>query len=165
MTTQYIVKFQFQPKVFQGGWTNILHLTTGGNCCGYGNRIPGVWFHGSNGGAKTNKLHICSSVNGNGNNCYNSAGVPKGQWTSVEISQLLIDGSYQYTVKLDGKVVHPVVMKRVQAFANVKVYAADNWYNAAQGNIKNLVINPKASMYLYIFPCIIWPKYYMKVKG
>ena len=140
------MKFQFKPSRFQGGWTNVIHLTTGGNCCGYGQRTPGVWFHGSNGRATKNKFHICSAVNGNGNFCYNTGlVVSRGQWTSVEISQLQVGGSYVYTVKVDNKVIgKPVINKVARDFSNVKVYAADAWYNAAQGSIKNLVINANA---------------------
>ena len=86
----YKVKFEFKPTSFQTGWSNILHLTTNGDCCEYGQRIPGVWLHDRETWATTNRLHVCSAVNGEGNFCVNSGYVVRrGQWCTVEIRFLL----------------------------------------------------------------------------
>ena len=139
----WTVSFEFNPRVFQGGWTNLIHLTTGANCCGAGARIPGVWFHGSNSKATKNRLHICSYVRGNGNYCWNSGViVPRGQWTRIVISQQFSGGKYIYTVTIGNKRLGSVINTTPREFANVRVFASDNWYNAAQGSIRNLVIVP-----------------------
>merc|ERR1712072_525717 len=39
---QFDISFDFKPTKWIGGWTNILHLTTGANCCGLGQRIPAI---------------------------------------------------------------------------------------------------------------------------
>ena len=150
MTPSYSVKFDFNPSRFQGGWTNILHLTTGANCCGYGDRIPAVWFHGSHTSATKNRLHICSAVNGKGNYCVDSgATVARGCWTTIEITQLPEGVYYRYTVKVAGTVLRSVINKQPREFVNVRVMSADAWHNAAQGSIRNLVIHPKVlGMYL-----------------
>ena len=54
----YTVKFELKPSKVTRGWSNIVHFTTGGNCCGVGDRIPGVWFYSG-----TTKLLICSAIN------------------------------------------------------------------------------------------------------
>ena len=143
LSPSYRVRFDFNPSQFQDGWTNVIHLTTGGNCCGYGDRVPAVWFHGSPPSATKNRLHICSAVNGKGNYCYNSgATVARGQWTTMEISQRPEGSSYRYTVTVGGDILGSVINAQPRTFFNVKVFSADNWYNAAQGSIRNLVINP-----------------------
>ena len=141
MSFAYKVKFDFKPIRFQRGWTNIIHLTTKGNCCGYGERIPGVWFHGSSATATKNKLLICSAVNGQGNFCVTSSPVPRGQWTTVEISQQKEGSSYKYTVKVNGTTLKSVINKKPKEFSNVKVYGANPWYKVAQGIIRNLIVN------------------------
>ena len=58
----YTVKFQLNPFMVTRGWSNIVHFTaTDRNCCGVGDRVPGVWFHSG-----TTKLLICSAINNNG---------------------------------------------------------------------------------------------------
>ena len=143
-SASYSVKFDFNPTRFQSNVTNVLHLTaTGGNCCNYGDRIPAVWFHGSSSSATKNRFLICSAINGDGNYCLNSGFiVPRGQWTSVEIRQQKEGNSYKYTVKVGGVLVGSVINRQPKEFSNVKIYGSDNWYNAAQGRMRNLVINP-----------------------
>ena len=143
LSRTYKVKFDFKPKVFQKDWTNIIHLTTGGNCCKYGQRIPGVWFHSSNSGATKNRLYICSAVNGNGDYCLSSGViVPRGQWTSVLITQQPEGSRYRYIVKVGNAQLGSVINTQPREFSNVKVYASDNWYNTAQGSLRNLIIIP-----------------------
>ena len=144
LSRSYSVKFDFKPSQFQPGWTNIIHLTsTGKSCCSVGDRIPGVWFHGTSPTATTDKLLVSSAVNGNGNFHWSTpATVARGKWTTVEITQLTEGNSYRYTVKVGGKSIGTVINKRAREFTNVEVYGADNWSNAAKGSIRNLVINP-----------------------
>ena len=146
LSRSYSVKFDFKPSQFQPGWTNIIHLTsTNENCCNYGDRIPAVWFHSSSSSATANGLHVCSAVNSEGNFCFNSpdnAKVPRGQWTTVEITQVEEGDSYRYTVKVRGVNIGSIINEEAREFTNVKVFNADNLYNAAEGSIRNLVIYP-----------------------
>ena len=32
----FSVRFEMNPSAYQGGWTNVIHFTTGGNCCNNG---------------------------------------------------------------------------------------------------------------------------------
>ena len=144
LSTSYSVKFEFKPTRFQSGWTNIIHLTaTGDNCCKYGARLPGVWFFSSSTSATKNRLHICSAVSGNGNYCFNSGIiVPRGQWTRIEVNQHREGVAYKYVVKVNDAIIGSVINTKPRQFSNVKVFGGDNWYNPAQGSMRNLVINP-----------------------
>ena len=138
MSDTYTVKFDINPEVFQEGWTNIIHLTIGGDLGQYGDRIPGVWFHGTN--STKNRFYICSAVNGNKNFFWSSVTISRGQWTSVLITQQPEGNRYRYTVKVANALIGSVINTQPREFSNVKVYASDNWNNAAQGSIRNLVI-------------------------
>ena len=95
----------------------------GGGCCGYGDRIPAVWFWASDSRATKNRLHVCSAVNGKGNYCFNSGVVvPKGQWTTVEITQKLEGSHYRYTVKIGNNQIGSVINTQPREFTNVRVY-------------------------------------------
>ena len=157
LSRTYTIKFDFNPRVFQSGWTNIIHLTTGGNCCNYGYRIPGVWFHGASSRSTKNRLHVCSAVNGKGNFCWNSGvTIPRGKWTTVFITQQPEGNSYRYTVKVGNVQIGTVINSQAREFSNVKVFASDNWYNAAQGSIRNLVITPIAQGWsCYLEPFVV----------
>ena len=133
------------PSQFRsGGWTNIIHLTaTGGNCCNYGDRTPAVWFHSSSTTATGNKLHICSSINGNGNTCFNPGlVVRRGQWATMEIKQYKEGSFYRYQATVNGVLVASALNKQAREFSYVKVYGSDKWYNTAQGSMRRLVIIP-----------------------
>ena len=139
----FSVKFDFNPSQFQGGHTSIIRLTTTGrNCCGYGDRIPAVWFNPSSSGATKNSLHICSAVSGNGNYCYNSGAVARGQWITIEIDQVAVTvgQNYRYSVKINGAVKKTLINTKPREWSNVKVYGGGNFYAAATGHMRNLVI-------------------------
>ena len=62
LPTDYSVDVDITPSGVAGGWRSILHFTTGGNCCGYGSRIPGVWFY-----SNTRRLLVVDGHTKNGN--------------------------------------------------------------------------------------------------
>ena len=124
-------------------------MTSNGQNGGNGGRVPGVWFwSASSPTAKRNRFHICASVNGVGNFCYNSAvTIPLDQWTSVEISQRPEGASYRYEVKINGKRLGSSINNKARTWPNVKVYVADKWYPAAPGSMRNLVIATKGESF------------------
>lgn len=142
LSKTFSVRFEVNPKYFQTGWTNVIHLSTGDNCCNHGDRVPAVWFHGASRTATVNKMHICFSIDNNGNHCFNTkTNIPRGQWTSVEISQRAEGSAHRYEIKVNGTVVHSIVNNAAREFDDVKVYTSDPWYYRAAGNIKGLVID------------------------
>ena len=135
------MKFDFKPTIFQSGWTNIFHATTGGHCCNLGQRIPAVWFHKKGSAAATNNtIQVCSAVNDVPLYCVFSNPLSRGQWATVEISQQKEGSSYKYQVKVNGATIKSVVNKKPREFLNVKIYSASPWVNAAPGVIRNLVV-------------------------
>jgi hypothetical protein len=139
----YDVSFDFYPSSFARGWHSIIHLTRGGNHGRLGDRQPAVWAHASVGTSSSRALHICSGVNRVTNYCYNSQRIPVKKMVHIQIKQKLVDGKYIYSILLDNKVVRTAINNNPQAYQNVKVYAADPWYNAQDGYIQNLKITTK----------------------
>ena len=64
-------------------------------------------------------------------------------WTSVEISQELVDGKYIYEVKLDGETYLSAENNATKEFQNVVVKAAENTYGVLPGFMRNLFIEGK----------------------
>jgi len=132
---QFTVSFDVYINKFGTGWQSILHLTsTGNNCCNWGDRVPAVWI------SHEKKFHILAALNGQGNAGYHGTVAKTGEWISVKISQTLINSKFVYEIKINGQSVYKVENKRAQEFKNVKVFAADNFYNALDGSIRGLSI-------------------------
>jgi len=135
----YSVNLDINANSFQNAWQSILHVTgTGGNCCGYGDRVPGIWYQASR--SSQSKLHVCSAVSGSGNNCYNSAAFSVGQWVNLKVIQQLVNGKYEYDVLIDGSRVYSLVNSQPREFNDVKVYLTDPWYLNLNGQVRNLEI-------------------------
>ena len=66
------------------GFSSILHLTTGGDCCDYGQRTPALFTYSNN------KFQFASAIDGNGN-YYKTIDyqLTSQKWYNFEISQLL----------------------------------------------------------------------------
>merc|ERR1711892_1369045 len=60
--TDYVLKFGIEPKGTVSGWNSIIHFTNNKNCCAYGARVPGIWFHSG-----TTRLHVSTGTTTNGN--------------------------------------------------------------------------------------------------
>ena len=132
------LSFNINPFGIVHGWSSILHATIGKNNGRYGDRTPGIWFHGG-----STKLHICSAINGNRNLCYNSKPLPRNRFSTILIQQIQkANHQYFFQIYINGRKVFDVLNKRPQVFANVKYYASDPWFNAARAIItKFRVIN------------------------
>ena len=79
---------QVKPSRYISNWTNLLHLTLGGNAEEYGDRTPAIFFHLKEG------MMVASAVSGEKNFRAQSVGneefwkLPKpGEWTRIEIGQ------------------------------------------------------------------------------
>ena len=133
---QWYLAFSVKPTGTHSVWSNLLHLTVGGNHDNFGDRIPAVWFNRG----KTS-LHICSAVNTNKNYCWNSHNLPLNKYTKVEIRQTwnVDQNKCRLIISLDNVVRHVVVNNHKKDFENVVFYASDPWHPAAKGVLKNLV--------------------------
>ena len=138
---EYTVSFDVKPTGFAAGWHSVFHLTLGGNSVLYGDRTPGVWFRPSSASATTNALHICAPISGNRNYYYDSQQFPKNQWISVKVKQTKIGTEYFYSIDINGKEVRRIKNTQPKEFHGLKAYAADPWYAAQAGSIRNININ------------------------
>ena len=145
LSPSYSVTFEFKPThpQLQTSYTNIIHLTIGGDFAQYGDRIPGVWVENTSSDAAKIDLIIASAVNGDENYFLRSRNmVTIEEWSTFEITQLREDDLHRYTVKVNGVVLKSMINTQTKEFMNVKVYGADPWYEAVPGSIRNLVIEP-----------------------
>ena len=133
----YTISLDIKPIGFEAGWGSILHATTGANCCGYGQRTPGIWFH-----PNTNQLHICSPVNGNGNLCYDSAPLSTKTFTRVVVRQIQRGATkrYHYEIWINGQRKVDVVNTRTSKFRNVKYFVGDPWHASAKAELRNIKV-------------------------
>ena len=129
----YAVQFEFTPTAAAGGWANIIHFTAdGGNCCAYGQRIPGVWFYGG-----TTRLHIRDGSTANGNDgCDPAEQLAIGATTTVRIQ--MVDGGVE--VMYDGISKCTSAARTRASFNGIMVYACDPWHEVAAGSIQNLQV-------------------------
>ena len=134
---QYEISFDFKPTKWIGGWTSILHMTTGGNA-GWGERIPGIFV-------LSKKAVIANAIDSNGNWNFNSLPLTLNEWVHFRLIQRLEGKDYIYRAYMNGFLMKEKVNKKPQDFKQVDVWLSDNWYNAQPGMLKNLFISGKMS--------------------
>ena len=134
---EWQVSFDFKPKHYNtSGYTNILHLTIGGNVKNIGERIPAIFHHPDSG------LIVTTAINDNPNfHADITPPPPVNQWSTIVLSQLTSGSSTTFSVTVNGvapfsPVVNPVPLE----FSSVKVYASDPWHTAQPGYIRALTI-------------------------
>ncbi|XP_065651454.1 uncharacterized protein LOC136079549 isoform X2 [Hydra vulgaris] len=132
----YSVSFQIKPKSYSLGWKSVIHLTIGRNLDNYGDRTPAIYFHEDGSG----RLYITSAVNGNNNYVFITQPLPLNQWSSIQVSQIRINGKYVFSVYLNKSMIHSVENTNPRSFENLKVYASNPWFNAQDCSIEELKI-------------------------
>ena len=132
---QYEVSFDFKPTRWIGGWTNILHMTTGGND-GWGERIPGFF-------PLNKKVVIANAIDGNGNWHFYSLPLELNKWVHFRLMQRLEGKNYVYRAYMDGFLMREKINTKPQDFKQVDIWLSDNSYNAQPGFIRNLSISGK----------------------
>lgn len=77
----YEISFKFTPRSQPAGWANVLHVGDGrADCCNFGNRAPGIWFH------PNRFLHVrIGSSAGDGNWGFDTQSLPIGQTTTFRL--------------------------------------------------------------------------------
>ena len=120
-------------------WNNVLHVTTGNNCCGLGERIPSVSIY------RGEYIEICFGVSGNNNYCKNY-NIVLHRLYHLEISQnKTSNGEAVYKISVDGTIFHEVINTTPKNFQNAKLYLSDPWHAsfAPHGTLSNLRTNSK----------------------
>ena len=84
---QFVITFDLSFNAVPGsGYHTFLQFTIGGNCCDYGDRIPGLWYYNSK------QFMLTSAISGNGDKYKHIAyTVNANTWYRMEISQSLKD--------------------------------------------------------------------------
>jgi len=133
---EFSVSFEFFLDSYPAAdvpYVNVLHLTREDDGQKMGNRIPGLWIKPSK------ELHESFSISGNWNGAANHA-IESGKWNKVEINQKLVDRKYMFEVLLNGESKRSLENTTPDKYENVKVFASNPWYPAADGKIRNLRI-------------------------
>jgi len=121
----YTMSFDMIIKGISGDWSNILHVTTGDNCCAPGNRRPAIWlFPGET------RLHVSLGDSKDGNWAINTDALPLNKKINFNVTA----SGKQVTVTVNGKqYIHTQPNERPTG-KDFTIYMADPWhYNA---NIK-----------------------------
>ena len=132
---EWEISFDFKPDDYTTeGYTSILHLSINDDVTQIGDRIPAIFYHHIHG------LHISTAIGDNPNFTRDTISPPLGEWTSIVVSQLKSGSKTTFSVKVDGADPFSVENPDPQEFSDVKVYAADPWWDAQPGSIRGLNI-------------------------
>lgn len=128
-TGNYKLSFDITPKSVNGGWGSILHFSsTGGNCCGLGERSPAIWTIPG-----TTRLHVRIGDAQDGNWGIDTDGVPLNKRTNVTLQ--CNEKDVTLTV---GTRVYKVQQPSRRFAGNLHVWAGDPWHEAFNGTLDNL---------------------------
>jgi hypothetical protein len=124
-----MMSFKITPRSRPGAWANIIHFTTGGNCCKFGERSPAIWLH------PNMFLHIRLGDTRDGNWGFDSQSIPLNQTTTV-------------TLNCQGKNVLCSVNERTFSFNQptsrptgpMIVYGSDPWHQPANCTISEFCL-------------------------
>ena len=132
---EYELAFEVKPTSYNFQWSNIIHLTIGGNSTIYGDRTPGVWVH------PNSQLQFFSAINGNPNEAYYSSIIMNlMEWTKVKITQIYVDGASVFAIRVNEVIVYTIQNNYTREFKDVKVFIGDPWYQVQPGYIRNIVM-------------------------
>ena len=123
---QFDISFDFRPTKWIGGWTSLLHLTTGTNAV----RLPGIFpLNGKIMIQVTAQFTVWTPK------------LPLNKWVHFRLTQRLEGKNYVYRVYMNNKQLKAFVNKKPQDIKNVKVYVADPWYNAQPGFVRSVRVS------------------------
>lgn len=132
MTQDYILQFDITPKGTVGPWGSIMHFTVGGDCCGFGQRSPGIWFWP---GSLKMLFVISDSQDGNW--------YPGGQHDGCSLNK-----TSRVVMVCKGKDVSVSIDNNVKKFTQLShrysgpatVFGSNPWYPAANCVIENVCL-------------------------
>ena len=135
---EYAVTFEVMPTAYKVGYRNVLHITAGQNDVKYGDKNPAVYFIDL---LLSGTLFIDSAINGTVSSHFLSYTlIPLMKWTMVNVSQKYLNGSYKYSVSVNGKVEYLTINTQPIKVLNAQVYASDPFSNSQPGLIRNLIV-------------------------
>ena len=143
MTKEWKVKFEVNPLDYSvAGYASVLHMTIGGKGVGsnakVGDRAPAIWFH------KTRGVLVSSAKDGKVSySKFFKIFPPAGEWTEIEVSQILVSSQYIYSISIGKKEVFSETNTKPVELSDVKVYSGSPWYSSLRGLLRNLKIEIK----------------------
>ena len=145
----YALSFTIKPLSKQGGWRGIIHNSmTGGNCCHNYERWPGIWFFSG-----TTRMHIRWQNNKGVDPSYH---LPLGQKSTVTATvnnatvRVVIrdeNGNTKFDQSSTLSAHNPPVNPSSQKF-----YMCGPWYEAADVEITELILDSNVSNPTYKLP-------------
>ena len=148
----YKVSFSLNiKKIPKNQYTNIIHVTKGGNWGHYGDRIPAVWILSKWGRLE---LYICTAITFRYRRNWKVSIREKKSFCKkfnvslekkydVTIQQSKQSGHYWYQLFVSGERNRSFVNYRPKKFNNVKCYTSDPWFpsfTSDLGTVSNLKI-------------------------
>lgn len=131
----YTLTFDITLKGKVGNWGSVFHFTTGSNCCGYGSRVPAMWFR-----PNSNQFIVVDGTKKSGN-LHNTQGtLTIGKKYSVK----MVASSNGFDTYLNGKKTGHLSRGGVsrESLKNLKMYMTDPWYSAANAVVSAITITP-----------------------
>ncbi|XP_065675907.1 uncharacterized protein LOC136092116 isoform X2 [Hydra vulgaris] len=133
---EYELSFElFLTSYTEHTFTNIIHLTIGGDENIYGARIASLFIrmgsYGHFGFSLNNKINEYQEWNDL---------FQLNVWTTIKISQIYVENKYMLTLWVAENLLYSVENISPTEFTNVMVYISNPWYNEQPGFIRNLII-------------------------
>ena len=114
------------------GYSNVLHATTGSNCCELGQRIPAIFMNSgkvhSTWSDTGTRLVISRGLGIDGNDYFETSTMPLNEWIHIEIEQEKIGQKYFQKVVINGDMIRTVENNEVETYENVKLFTSDNFH-------------------------------------
>jgi len=127
-TGNYLLEFTITIRATVPNWGSIIHVTgTGGNCCNFGDRAPGIWL--VPGGTA---LHIRIGDSTNGNWGIDTDPIPLNRPTNFSLKA----ENSNITIKL-GNYKYNLVQPTRRPTGKFNVLMSDDWYTTANVAIDN----------------------------
>ena len=132
LTKEWRVSFEVMPSEYEGGWENLLYMTTGGD------RSPALWLH------KRGWVYICSVIDGKKSNCkqLKIRPVVAGRWTKIEVSQVQVGANHIFSLTIGDQKVLSRTNSDPEELHDVIVYSAR--YPNLKGYLQKLKIDIKS---------------------
>ena len=140
---EYAVSFTIKPLSKKSGWRGIIHNSmTGGNCCHNYERWPGIWFFNN-----TTRMHIRWQNNRGIDPSYHlPIGVKSIVTASVKGNKVrVVIRDESETVKFDQSTTLTGHTPPTPYIGAQKFYMCGPWYNAADVEISNLILDSNVS--------------------
>jgi hypothetical protein len=132
MTQDFILQFDITPKAIVGNWGSIMHFTTGGDCCGFGQRAPGIWFWPG-----TLELLFVVSDSQHGN--FYPTGKFEGCSMNKKSRVVMVCKGKEVTITVDDNV-KKFTQPTHRYSGPLTVFGSNPWYPAANCAVENVCL-------------------------